>query len=418
MGWVCLALLAPTSALAWGGMSDYRYYLSDDLHRFDLYTWDCTIDDGTNDAYDTVGEFYVYDPADQLSYWFYDDLAQPVIDGRTYWSGVDWLGPADDLEVTQMWHHPEGDSYLRQTVFVHNPTTEELTYHLGFEGDLGSDDFTSVLASSSGDLLVDNTDTWLISWDREDRGDPFVGFVWGDGALPITNDPQIGEDGGGFFFDDTDFEWADTTVAASQTVALHMFYVQAWSEQEVYDLIQKILTSEDALLGGLTRAEADQILNFDLVDIDGDGDPSTVYGGTDCDDGEATIHPGATEQCDGIDQDCDGEIDNGVGTTYYQDLDQDGYGDEAVALQACEPPPLHVDQAGDCDDSDDDTFEGAKEICGDKEDNDCDGRVDEKCAEEASGCGCTTAAPAGAMPWIALATALLVRRRRLDRPLP
>ncbi|MDP6947314.1 MAG: MopE-related protein, partial [Myxococcota bacterium] len=47
----------------------------------------------------------------------------------------------------------------------------------------------------------------------------------------------------------------------------------------------------------------------------------------DCDDEEATTYPGATEQCDGLDNDCDDEIDDGMGSAWYADLDGDGYGD-------------------------------------------------------------------------------------------
>jgi uncharacterized protein (TIGR03382 family) len=47
----------------------------------------------------------------------------------------------------------------------------------------------------------------------------------------------------------------------------------------------------------------------DLYDVDADGDPSPASGGTDCDDDAASVHPGATEVCDGADNDCDGRID-------------------------------------------------------------------------------------------------------------
>ena len=43
----------------------------------------------------------------------------------------------------------------------------------------------------------------------------------------------------------------------------------------------------------------------------------------------------ATEECDDIDNDCDGEIDNGVLTTYYADTDGDSYGQESTLIEVC-----------------------------------------------------------------------------------
>jgi len=56
----------------------------------------------------------------------------------------------------------------------------------------------------------------------------------------------------------------------------------------------------------------------DPASTDDDGD-----GYTEIDDDDPTIYPGAPEPCDGIDNDCDGTIDEGV-STYYRDADGDG----------------------------------------------------------------------------------------------
>jgi hypothetical protein len=98
--------------------------------------------------------------------------------------------------------------------------------------------------------------------------------------------------------------------------------------------------------------------------------------GTDCDDTDEEIHPAAVERCNGIDDNCDGEIDEDVLATWYADTDQDGYGDPEAPLDECDPPDGYVSDNTDCDDDFDDTWPGADEVC-DERDNDCDGAVDE-----------------------------------------
>ncbi|ULQ55044.1 T9SS type A sorting domain-containing protein [Flavihumibacter rivuli] len=97
----------------------------------------------------------------------------------------------------------------------------------------------------------------------------------------------------------------------------------------------------------------------------------------DCNDNNALIHPGAIETCDGIDNDCDGAIDDGVELiTYYQDLDKDGYGNTAVSISSCKPVEGYVTTPGDCNDDNASIYPGAAELC-DGIDNDCDGSIDE-----------------------------------------
>jgi len=51
-----------------------------------------------------------------------------------------------------------------------------------------------------------------------------------------------------------------------------------------------------------------------------------VANSTDCNDTRSDVHPGATEFCDTVDNDCDGTVDEGVGLTFYRDADGDTYG--------------------------------------------------------------------------------------------
>ncbi len=105
----------------------------------------------------------------------------------------------------------------------------------------------------------------------------------------------------------------------------------------------------------------------------------------DCDDGEASTHPGADEYCDGHDDDCDGTTDEDDAvdaSTWYHDGDSDGFGDAADSTQACAAPAGHLADATDCDDADGSQNPDADEVCN-GEDDDCDGTVDEDDAVDA-----------------------------------
>ncbi len=111
-------------------------------------------------------------------------------------------------------------------------------------------------------------------------------------------------------------------------------------------------------------------------DQDDDGFPDAE----DCDDDNPFIHPDAEEECDGLDNDCDDEVDEGVMSTMYGDADGDGWGDEEAADTACEHTTDKVSVAGDCDDDDGSVYPDAPELC-DEQDNDCDGDTDEEATD-------------------------------------
>jgi hypothetical protein len=143
-----------------------------------------------------------------------------------------------------------------------------------------------------------------------------------------------------------------------------------------------LVDEDDPLLVGTTYYADD--------DGDGFGDPTdahvwcdatdgyVIVPASDCDDTNFAIRPGAREYCDGIDNDCDGTVDDSpVYVDWYADDDGDGYGDPDDTVSDCGPLLTgYVLSQGDCDDTVATTHTGSSEVCANDADDDCDGETD------------------------------------------
>jgi hypothetical protein len=102
------------------------------------------------------------------------------------------------------------------------------------------------------------------------------------------------------------------------------------------------------------------------ADGDGDGFESAACGGSDCNDSNASVFPGAEEVCNNsVDDNCNSSVDEGC---VVCDVDGDGFDSYGCG-------------GNDCDDLDENSYPGAAEICGDDIDNNCDGEADENCTQ-------------------------------------
>jgi hypothetical protein len=101
-----------------------------------------------------------------------------------------------------------------------------------------------------------------------------------------------------------------------------------------------------------------------------------VLNNDDCNDLDPEIHPGVTEICNGIDENCDSETDEGLTITVYKDHDSDDFGDAGIQMQSCDVPLGYTTDNTDCNDSNGTIHPFSVELCN-SVDDDCDGASDE-----------------------------------------
>src|SRR5207244_2580651 len=101
-----------------------------------------------------------------------------------------------------------------------------------------------------------------------------------------------------------------------------------------------------------------------------------ISNSTDCNDGNSAVHPNATETCNNLDDNCNGQTDEGVMTTFYRDADGDSYGNASVTTQACSAPSGYISNSTDCNDGNSAVHPNATETCNNLDDN-CNGQTDE-----------------------------------------
>ncbi|MBK9646704.1 MAG: FG-GAP repeat protein [Deltaproteobacteria bacterium] len=152
---------------------------------------------------------------------------------------------------------------------------------------------------------------------------------------------------------DTDISYYMSPGASSSPTP---FFVLLNSSGDIDDIAQAPDVDNDGhidLMYFIRGGTGTSLRHLDLTDLDGDG----YFYVLDCDDSDTSVYLGATEICDGVDNDCDAVADNNP-PLWYGDADGDGFGDATSSVAACTAPAGAVATGDDCDDADPSVING------------------------------------------------------------
>jgi len=128
----------------------------------------------------------------------------------------------------------------------------------------------------------------------------------------------------------------------------------------------------NAFTFGATDADGDLAFDINCCNTDTDG---IARCGSDCADDDGSVNPTTSEVCNDIDDNCDGNTDEGLRSTLYPDADADGFGAATGSIIGCAGTTGYAMNGMDCNDENVAVYPGATEICNGLDDN-CDGVTD------------------------------------------
>ncbi len=220
--------------------------------EFDVYeTTYGQILDGTSDSYDSA--YYLY--VNGTQYTAGGAAATSILGGLGYLMAEFTTG---NLTVQRSFWVPDTGlyDYLRYFDTIHNNATGTETVTVRYTGNLGSDSYTSVTATSSGDLAVGPDDFWYCTDDGA-GGDPSLGHVWwGDSALVTPDTETLSSDSMETIF--------TIEIPSGETVAFVIFAIQAGDAARSQEAAEYLAEFPPEAQEGLESDHLMQIVNWAL----------------------------------------------------------------------------------------------------------------------------------------------------------
>lgn len=181
-------------------------------------------------------------------------VGAPEVDGRLVVLRGD---ESAELRVVRSVFVPDepGRDYARYADVIENRSASPRTVTVRYTGNLGSDSWTHVISTASGDGGVDRSDEWFVTDDEDGSGDPSLGHVFfGPGARVLPSLQRLTGD-------DLEVRF-ELDLAPRQRAVLLVFAVQAPSRAEARAQAEGIVRDASAAASELYSRDAAEVVSF------------------------------------------------------------------------------------------------------------------------------------------------------------
>ena len=225
-----------------GVVTNLPYYLYDGENYIWDVSYDGSITDGSNDAFDgglVLSGF-------------------PMLSSAILAGGRElWLGPTNvsGLQITRRIYVPANQGYARFLEVIRNAGGAAVTTTVRLDSNLGSDSSTVIVGTSSGDTTFTVADDWIVTDDTDGSGDPTVTHVIANSsavARPSAVSYSTGMLG---------YQYSVTVPPGETRIVMH-FAAQSANRAAALAKATDLAALSRNALAGLTSDEIARIVNF------------------------------------------------------------------------------------------------------------------------------------------------------------